>query len=420
MVAMLNVYQNLPLIDPVYIFGVLLLTILIAPAIATILRIPSLVVLILLGTVLGTNILGILDRSIVGVSSLGLEQSQQLLLHRQSLLQGLEKFGLLYIMLIAGMQMDLTKMKRLGLCVLIFGLLTFGIPFYVGFLSGQLITSSLLAAVLLGIIYSPHTLVSYPIVVRVGIAQQEIVSVAVGGTIVTSVLTLTSLSIVQSIHSASVGAFLWIKLLFLLPLLVIVSLWGIPKIGRLFLEKNTELSSQFVFVLACLFVVASVTLIIGFDPIVGAFIAGLALNRLVPLQSPLMKQVEFVGNSLFIPIFLVTVGILSNPKIFFTKPEYLGVTCFAIAGAIGAKFLASWLAGLAFKFTFAEVMTVFGLTMSRAALVLVIAVFGKSANLIDEGIFNIVIAYIVVTCLVGPLITDLFSKRVAEKLLLSK
>jgi Kef-type K+ transport system membrane component KefB len=417
---MLSIYQGLPLTEPVYILGVLLLIVLIAPAIAARLRIPSLVVLIILGTCFGTNILGILDRSVVGVAALDLQPSQQLLLNRQSLLQGLEKIGLLYIMLIAGMQMNLSKIKRLGRRVLVFGLLTFGIPFCIGFLSGKLITSSLLAAVLLGILYSPHTLVSYPIVTQLKIAQQEVVAVAVGGTIVTSILTLISLSIVQSFHSGSVGVFLWVKLLVLLPLLVIASLWGIPKIGHLVINKNVELSTQFIFVLGCLFIVASATLIVGLDPIVGAFIAGLALNRLVPLHSPLMKQVEFVGNSLFIPIFLVTIGILSNPTVFFTQPQYLGVAGFAIAGAIGAKFLAASLAGLAFSFSFAEIMTVFGLTISRAALVLVIAIFGKNANLIDEGIFNVVIAYIVVTCLAGPLVTDFFSRRVADKLVLSK
>lgn len=394
--------SGLPLADPVYVFCVVLLAIAIAPPIAAQLRLPPLVVLIVLGTILGSNVTGVIARD------------AQLIL--------LEKIGLLYIMLLAGIQMDLSNFRRLGVRSLVFGLLTFGIPLTVGTISGNWLTGGLLASVLLGILYSPHTLVSYPIVTRLGIVQHEAIAVAIGGTIVTSILTLTGLSIVQAIAGGTVGILLWIKLLILLPLLVLLCLWGIPQLGRrfIFAHPTTSVNAQFIFVLTCLFVAAAAALLVGVDSIVGAFIAGLALNSLIPRTSSLMERIEFVGSSLFIPAFLISVGVLCNPRILFTHPENLGVAGVVVAGAVGAKFLAACIAGFAFRYSLAEVMVMLGLTMSRAALVLVIALFGKQAELLNEGLFNAIILYILITCLIGPFVTDAFGKRVAQKVALTE
>jgi Kef-type K+ transport system membrane component KefB len=325
----------LPLTDPVYIFCILLLAIATAPLIAKLLRLPPLVVLIILGAILGSNVLGILARD------------SQLIL--------LEKIGLLYIMLLAGLQMDLSKFRLVGARSLIFGLLTFGIPLTVGIVSGYWLTTSFLGSTLLGILYSPHTLVSYPIVTVLGIVQKEAVAVAIGGTIVTSILTLSGLSIVQAIAGGSVGILLWIKLLILLPLLVLICLWGIPKFGRRFIFNQSipSLSNQFIFILSSLFLTASAALLLGVDSIVGAFIAGLSLNPLIKNEKSLMERVEFVGNSIFIPAFLISVGILSNPRILFSHPENLGLALVVATGAVGGKFLAAWVAGLVFRYSFA-------------------------------------------------------------------
>ncbi len=311
----------------------------------------------IMGCVIGTNVLGVLPRD------------PSLIL--------LEKIGLLYIMLIAGIQMDLSNLKRLGVRALVFGLLTFGVPFTFGLISSNFIGGGgFLTAALFGILYSPHTLVSYPIVARLGIARKEAIGVAVGGTMVTSVLTLTGLSIVQANTSGAVGIWLWIKLGIFLPLLVVVCLWAIPKVGAAFL-KTTEgmISSQFLFIFATLFVIASLTQLLGIDPIVGAFIAGLSLNPVIPLEGVLMDRIEFVGNSLFIPAFIVSIGVLCNPKIFISAPENLGIAGIVILGAVGGKFVAAWITAIVFKYSFLESLIMFSLTMSRAALVLVVALF---------------------------------------------
>jgi Kef-type K+ transport system membrane component KefB len=391
----------LPLTDPVYVFCIVLLMIGLAPVLSAKLRLPSLVVLIVLGTILGTNVLGILARD--------------------AQLQLLEKIGLLYIMLLAGMQMDLSNLQRLGRRAIVFGLLTFGIPFSFGLLSAKLLGYALITGLLLGIMFSPHTLVSYPIVTRLGIVRREAIGVAVGGTVVTSILTLTGLSIVQAIATGSIGWVLWSKLLIILPLLVVVSFWAVPRIGRWIIHPDSDaLIPQFIFVLTCLFVIASATLLLGIDSIVGAFIAGLALNSSVSPTSPLMRQVEFVGNSIFIPCFLISVGVLCNPNVLFQHPENLGLAGLVIVFAVGAKFLAAWVAGSFFKYSFPEIMVMLGLTMSRAALVLVVALYGMKTiipngteTILNEGLFNAIIAYIIVTCLVGPMITDTFGKRMA-------
>jgi Kef-type K+ transport system membrane component KefB len=418
--------QPLPLADPVYVFCTVLIAIVIAPFIAKFLKIHPVVVLIILGTILGKNVLGLLDRNVVGTdqvlanfSNFPLkEPAKQALLkqiNQQSLMQGLEKIGLLYIMLLAGLQMDLQNLRRLGTRSLIFGLLTFGVPFTIGVVSGQWLTAGGLAAVLLGILYSPHTLVSYPILTRFGIVQEEAVGVAVGGSVVTSVFTLAGLSIVQAVNSGKVGAELWINLLLLFPLLVVVCFWGLPKLGRLIIHPESEaVNEQFVFVLSCLFVIATATLVLKIDSIVGAFLAGLALNRLIPITSNLMKQIEFVGNTIFIPAFMISVGVLCNPRIFVEKPENLGIALAVIVGAVGGKFLAAWIPGILFKYPFPEIGLMFSLTMSRAALVLVIALYGKTTGLINDGIFNAIIVYIIVTCLIGPILTEVFAKQIVH------
>lgn len=397
----------LPLQDPVYAFSVLLVILLLAPLIAKPLKLPALVVLILLGCLLGSNGLGIIARD------------AQLIF--------LEKVGLLYIMLLAGLQMDLSDLQRLGMRALIFGLLTFGLPFAVGIVSGQVMISmgiiavagsSGLAAALLGILYSPHTLLAYPSMTRLGLAQRESIGVAVGGTVLTAMLTLVGFALIQAMAEGQIGLALWLKLLGGLPLLATLCFWGVPQLGRWFFNPKAEvpLGLQFIFVVATLFVIASATQGLGVDSIVGAFIAGLALNRSIPIESDLMNRIDFVGNSLFIPAFMVSVGVLANPKVFVSAPGSLGIAGVIIGGAVASKWISAWLIGRWFDYEPMEVWTLFSLTIPRAALVLVITLFGKEAGLVDDNIFNAVIAYIVVTCLLGPILSEWAGQKLATQL----
>ncbi len=387
---------TLPLSDPVYVMGVVLVVLLVTPWIALRLKIPTLIVLIALGCLLGGNLLGVLVRDAPMIL--------------------LEKIGLLYIMLIAGLQMDLSNLRRLGVRSLLFGGLTFGVPLLVGILSGQVLGLGLLASVLVGILYSPHTLIAYPLMAQLGIAQHEAVGVAVGGTVVTSVLTLVGLSIVQALTQGAFTLAFFLKLAVGFPVFIGLCFWIIPRWAQQCLKTTSESSPlAFVLVLSTLFVTAALTQLLGVDAIVGAFIAGLALNGQVPRMGPLMHQVEFVGNSLFIPLFLVSVGVLANPMIFVTAPENLGVVALVVIGALGAKWIAAGVTGWVFHYSQTAILTLFSLTCSRAALVLVIALYGQEAQLIGPDLFNAVIAYIAITCLIGPLIAESCGQRLQQQ-----
>ena len=391
--------MTIPFTDPVYIFCIILLSIALAPLVAAKTKLPPLVILIIIGACLSPSVLGILERN--------------------EAVKLLEKIGLLCIMLLAGIQMNLTDLKQVGSRAIVFGCLTFGVPFVSGICLGYfLLHYSLLTSLLLGILFSPHTLISYPILMRLGISAKQSISVAIGGTVVT----LCGLAIVQSLVKGEINNLLWIKLGIGLPLLAIVSFWVINQFARFILSPDfPSPGEQFLFIFSALFVVSSITLLLGIDSIVGAFIAGLSLNSVVNQNKASLTQVEFIGSNLFIPCFLLSVGLLCNPKILIQHPENLGLAALVIFGAVGAKFLAAWIAGVSFQYSFPDVMTMTGLTLSRAALVLVIALYGKEALLpgstnpvLDEGLFNAIVVYILVTCLIGPLITDRYGRVLSE------
>ena len=395
--------MTIPFTDPVYIFCIILLSIALAPLVAAKTKLPPLVVLIIIGACLSPSVLGILERN--------------------EAVKLLEKIGLLCIMLLAGIQMNLSDLKRVGFRAIVFGCLTFGVPFVSGICLGYfLLHYSLLTSLLLGILFSPHTLISYPILMRLGISAKQSISVAIGGTVVTSIFTLCGLAIVQSLVKGEINNLLWIKLGIGLPLVAIVSFWVINQFARFILSPDfPSPGEQFIFILSTLFVVSSITLLLGIDSIVGAFIAGLSLNSVVNQNKASLTQVEFIGSNLFIPCFLLSVGLLCNPKILIQHPENLGLAALVILGAVGAKFVAAWIAGVSFQYSFPEVMSMTGLTLSRAALVLVIALYGREALLpntsnpvLDEGLFNAIVVYILVTCLVGPLITDRYGRVLSE------
>ena len=373
--------------------AVVLATAAIAPTLSRWLRLPALVICILTGAVLGTNGLGLVDRT--------------------AELKLLEQVGLLFIMVQAGLQMNLEQLDRTGIKAVVFGLLTFGVPFAIGFGTGQFwMGATLMGAVLMGLVYSPHALVSYPIAAQLGIQQLEVVNVAAGGTLVTSVLTLAGYAIVRGIHGGSLGPILWLKLLGLLPLLVVVAWVGLGKLGdRLLSGTVLPPIQQVTFVLASVFGLAVATDWLGVDAIVGAFVGGLALNRAVPNDSPLMHRIEAIGNSIFVPGFLFSVGVLSNGKILFSEPESVKLAAVIIVGAVGTKVAAAWLAGRLYAYSTPEEMVIAGLTMSRAPLILVIGLFAWEAGLLTDTVLNALILYVAITILIGPIVTEFFGRR---------
>ncbi|MEM9535866.1 MAG: cation:proton antiporter [Cyanobacteria bacterium P01_E01_bin.45] len=366
----------------------------ISPVLSKRLRIPALVLLIGIGAIAGTYGLGWLERD------------AQLIL--------MEKIGLLMIMLLAGLQTDLSDLGKVGPRALVFGLLTFGVPFAIGAGTGSVLGLGLFGAVLVGLLYSPHMLVSFPLVAEMGLAQTEVVAVAVGGTAVTTVVTLAGYAIVQAAATGSVDLMLWLRLLVLLPALAIACWIGLPYLGRVAFAPTDKgllplsIPTRVALVLAIVFAIACLTQLLGVDAIVGAFIAGLALNRSVPAAgSPVVSHLETIGNGLFIPAFLLSAGVLCNVRVFVTQPTSLLLGLAIVAGACGGKVVAAWLAGQWFGYDWPEVLVIAGLTLSRAALILVIVLFGQDAGLLDARLFNAAIVYVALTLLIGPVVTEL-------------
>ncbi|MGK7911659.1 MAG: cation:proton antiporter [Synechococcus sp.] len=365
----------------------------IAPLLSKRLRIPSLVLLISIGAIAGTHGLGWLERD------------AQLIL--------MEKIGLLMIMLLAGLQTDLSDLRRVGPRALVFGLLTFGVPFTIGVATGSLLDLGLFGIVLMGLLYSPHMLVSFPLVAEMGWAQSEVVAVAVGGTAVTTVITLAGYAIVQAAATGAVDLLLWVRLLVLLPALAIACWIGLPYLGRVAFAPTDRgvlqlsIPTRVALVLAIVFAIASLTQLLGVDGIVGAFIVGLALNRTIPAGgSEVVAHLETIGNGLFIPAFLISAGVLCNLRVFVTQPASLLLGLAIVVGACGGKVIAAWLAGKWFGYDWPEMLVMSGLTLSRAALILVIVLFGQEAGLLESQLFNASIVYVALTLLMGPLVTE--------------
>ncbi len=388
-----------PLTDPIAIFTVVVLVLLAAPLVAR-RGVPSSVVLLAAGIVLGPHALGVLDRDPTMVL--------------------LGTVGLLYIMFLAGLEIDLHELAAGKARSLSFGLATFALPQGVGTAVGRgVFEMGWPSAILLGSVFASHTLLAYPAAARLGLQKERSVTTAVGATILTDTLALLVLAVIAT--GARAGG------VFDLGVLVRVAgsllafggavLWGLPRVGAWFLRTAaSDAALEFVFVLAAVFLCALGVEALGVEPIIGAFLAGLGLNRLVPEGGALMNRVGFVGNALFIPFFLLATGMLVDLAAFAGGPG--AVRAWTVALTMSATLLvtkgtAAWLMRPAFRFSLLEVGLLFGLTVPQAAATLAAVLVGVEVGLFDAAVLNGTIAMVFVTCLVGPFVVERAGRRVA-------
>jgi Kef-type K+ transport system membrane component KefB/mannitol/fructose-specific phosphotransferase system IIA component (Ntr-type) len=268
-------------------------------------------------------------------------------------------------------------------------------------------------SLLVGSAFSSHTLLAYPIASRLGIVRNEAVTTTLGGTILTEVLALFLLAVVANSAGGRMDAAFWARLLLPFAVYVAVVLWGLPRVGRWFFRHvRREGGTEFIFVMAALFTVSYLSHAAGVEPIIGALLAGLALNRLIPEQGPLMNRIQFVGNALFIPFFLLSVGMLVDVRAL--QSVHSWTIALALAGGVLAtKWLAAWIAARVFGWTPDEGWTAFGLTVPHAAGTLAIVLVGYNLKLLDQAEVNGVIVMILATCLAGPWAVQRFGRRVA-------
>ena len=388
-----NLASYFPVTDPTWIFFIVVSIILFAPMLLHRLRIPSIVGLIFAGILIGPHGLHILDRD--------------------SSFQLFGKVGLYYIMFLASLEMNLQDVRKIKKKAISYGLLCFGVPFALGLAGNAMfLTYSFAASVLIACMYASQTLVAYPIVLRYGLTHQRSVNIAVGGTIFTDTLTLLVLAVVGGMFKGETGSWYWVWLLVKVVILGIVIIYAFPRIGRWFFRRYHDHVVQYVFVLGLVFLGAGLMEFVGMEGILGAFLAGIVLNRLIPPASPLMNYVVFVGNALFIPYFLIGVGMIIDVKVLFEGGAALRVAAVIITLAILGKWLAAQIMRRAFHMSGLEAGLMFGLSNARAAAALAIVLVGHSiplpggGMLLDDNVFNATMLLILVSCVVSSFVTE--------------
>ena len=388
-----------PITDPTLIFFVVLIIILFAPIIMGKLRIPHIIGMVLAGMMIGKYGLNILERD--------------------SSFELFGKVGLLYIMFLAGLEMDLESVKKNSKRFLIFGLLTCFIPLLMTYIMAMwMLDYSPQASFLLGCIMASNTLIAYPIVGRYGLQRNSSVMLGVGSSMISLFLALVMLAALAASYGESTGIWFWLFFLLKFSVFLVASAWLIPKVARYFLRRYSDAVMQFIFVLAVMFLSAAVSEAVGVEGIVGAFISGLILNRYIPHVSPLMNRIEFIGNALFIPYFLIGVGMLINLGSLFTSIHMLWiVVLIAFFGTFG-KAVAAYVSSLLFRLPKSAGHMMFGLTSAHAAGAIAMVMVGMRLEvspgvyLVNDEILNGVVIMILVTCIISTLMTSHAARQI--------
>ncbi|HXR83433.1 MAG TPA: cation:proton antiporter [Hanamia sp.] len=407
MILLTDLDFSLPLKNPVIIFSLVLFIILFAPILLKKIKVPHIIGLILAGVIVGPYALNLLrrDSSIVLFGTV----------------------GLLYIMFLAGLEIDISEFKKNRKKIIFFGLITFMLPLICGtFASYYILGYGWLSSILLASMFSTHTLVSYPIASKYGVSRNRAVALTIGGTMITDILALLILAIIAGMTKGEVNSAFWVTLGVSTVIFVGVVFFIFPIIIRWFFKHYEDSVSQYIFVLAIVFLASFLAEAAGIEAIIGAFFAGLVLNNFIPHSSPLMNRISFVGNALFIPFFLIGVGMLVNFNVLFNGWGAIRVAGVIVAVAISTKFVAAWITQKSFRLFPEEGKMIFGLSTSHAAATLAIILVGYNIiigetpegdpiRLLDEDILNGTILLILISCAISSFVVEKASHNLALK-----
>ena len=394
---MLDTLFTLPIDNPVLIFFIVLAIILLAPIVLNRFRIPHIIGLIIAGIIIGPP---------------GLH-----LLARDSSFEIFGQVGILYLMFLAGIEMDIFSLIRNRKPGIIFGLLTFGIPMILGTVASHyLLHLDWLISMLLSSMFASHTLISYPIVSRYGINRYAPVTVAVAGTIFAILGSLIVFAIVTGSLSGDTSTTYWVAFVIKVIAYALFIIFVYPHLIRWFFKTYSDNVMQFIFVLALVFLSSFIAEFIGLLSIIGAFFAGIILNRYIPSVSPLMNRLEFVGNALFIPYFLIGVGMMIDLGIIVEHPELLLVAVIMCFIAVSTKWIAAWMIQRIFHYTATDRRLIFGITSAKAAVSLAAVIVGRQLGVFDDAILNGTIIMILVTCTVSSILTERASSKIVVQL----
>ena len=392
--------QYFPITSPTMIFFVVLCIILFAPIIMGKLRIPHIVGMVLAGVAVGPH----------GLNILAKDSSFDLFGH----------VGLYYIMFLAGLEMNMSNFRKNRVRTFTHGIMAFVIPMAMGFvINRSILHYSVMTSILLASMYASHTIITYPIVMRYGLTRQRSVTIAVGATAITDTLTLLVLAIVGGMFKGEITGGFWLMLFVKIAAVFLIIMYVFPRIAKHFFHRHEDNVAQFIFMLAMTFLGAWLMELIGMEGLLGAFLTGLALNRYVPNVSPLMLHLEFVGNAIFIPYFLIGVGMLVNVKLLFG-----GLAAFHVAGvmilvALTSKWIASLLTQKLFGMRGVERELIYGLSNAQAGATLAAVMVGYNLitpdgqRLLNDDVLNGTVKLILVTCIFSSFMTERASKRIA-------
>ena len=391
---------NFPVTDPVWIFLIVLVIILFAPLLLNKLRIPHIIGMILAGVLIGEYGLNILERD--------------------SSFELFGQVGLYYIMFLAGLEMDMEDFRKNKVKGLVFGLLTFFIPMALGIITSmEMLGFSFVSSVLLASMYASHTLIAYPIVSRYGLSRQRSVTISIGGTAVTVTLALVVLALISGMYNGAATPIYWIMLVLKVTLICLVIVFVFPMLGRIFFRKYDDAVMQFVFVLALVFLGGGLISLAGMEGILGAFLVGLVLNPLVPKVSPLMNRLEFVGNALFIPYFLIGVGMIIDVRTFVAGGSALKVAVVMTVVATLSKWIAAYATQKIYRMSANERKMIFGLSNAQAAATLAAVLVGheiimeNGERLLNDDVLNGTVVMILITCIISTIETERASRKFA-------
>lgn len=389
----MDALRELVIENPLVAFTTLLLVSLTLPPLFERLRLPGLVGLLLAGVILGPSGFGLLNPE-----------------------GDIEKLfsdvGKVYLMFVAALEIDLKEFSRNRDRSMIFGLLTFAIPLIGGITLGRLTDHGWNAAVLIGSLLASHTLLAYPIVMRLGVSRNEAVTVTVGATIFTDIAALLVLAVCVSIQGGDFSPLSLTLQLAGLGAYAATILFGLDWAGKLYFRRTgDDQGNKFLFILLAVFLSAVGAQLINVDKVVGAFLAGLAVNGVVG-DGPVKEKVEFFGGVLFIPFFFVCMGLLLDVPVFLEAlTDRLGLTLGIVITLIATKFGAAAIAGLAFRYSWIQILTMWSLSLPQVAATLAAALVGLEVGIITAPVFNAVIVLMLVTSLLGSITTSQFARN---------
>ncbi len=377
---------------PVGFFLLAMAIILITPLLSERLRLPGIIGIIIGGMLIGPHGFGLMEDG--------------------DRIQFLSTIGLVYLMFSAGLEVDINQFMRVRARALVFGVITFAFPQLMGMGLGYILGLNWFGMILLGSAFASHTLIAFPILTKFGVTRNEAIAVTIGATVLTDIGAFIVLAVVLGAKSGGGFTFSYfIQLLVMLAIFTAVIIFGLPRIGKIIFQKLTGRAVEFQFVIVTLFIAAFVAELIGVHEVVGAFLAGLAVNSMLPRHSPVSSHVLFIGESFFIPVFLLYSGLITDPLTFLKSPQTIIVAIGVTIVAYVSKFLAAWVTAKIYKYTKSEFWTVYGLSHAQAAVTIPTLVIGLETGLFDSTLFNAAILMILLTSITSPLIVQRFAPK---------